>query len=393
MSNQFEAITIPKWGIEMTHGRIVAWKHSEGDRIGAGVELVEIETDKIVNSFEARVTGTLARILVPEGEELPVGALIGVVATGAYAPEELEAFIVAHSPGSAATANDNPADKAVQTVAETPQQQRVNISPALSRKLARAGVDPASVAGTGYEGRILKADADRAIAQQAADSTGTPEGVELGAAQRVVAQRLSKAQASVPLFHLQYRLDMEEALGRFRSNNPGISGAVNILLMQAMADGLMAMPELNISFDGEVIRPVVNANVALAVARDDNAVVAPVIGGVEDLDAGALAETLAAAIDRGRSGRLGPGDQGTAAVAISNLGAFGVSSFTAMVTPPQVMVLSVGALQRVPVWDVASNQFLPRQMLEVTLGCDHRVVNGAQGAAFLQRIEQFMQRQ
>lgn len=393
MSKQFEAITIPKWGIEMTHGRIVAWKYSEGDRIGAGVELVEIETDKIVNSFEARVTGTLARILVPEGEELPVGALIGVIATGAYAPEELEAFIVTHSPDSAATTNDNPADKAVQTVAETSQQQRVNISPALSRKLTRAGVDPASVAGTGYEGRILKADADRAIAQQAAGSAGASGGVELGAAQRVVAQRLSKAQASVPLFHLQYRLDMEEALGRFRSNNPGISGAVNILLMQAMADGLMAMPELNISFDGEVIRPVVNANVALAVARDDNAVVAPVIGGVEDLDAGTLAEALAAAIDRGRSGRLGPGDRGTAAVAISNLGAFGVSSFTAMVTPPQVMVLSVGALQRVPVWDVASNQFLPRQVLEVTLGCDHRVVNGAQGAALLQRIEQFMQRQ
>lgn len=393
MSKQFDAITIPKWGIEMTHGRIAAWKYSEGDRIGAGVELVEIETDKIVNSFEARVTGTLARILVPEGEELPVGALIGVVATGAYTPEELEAFIAAHSADSATTASDTPADSAVQTMAETPQQQRVNISPALSRKLTRAGVDPALVAGSGYEGRILKADADRAIAQQTAGSPGAPDGVELGAAQRVVAQRLSKAQASVPLFHLQYRLDMDDAVARFRSNNPGISGAVNILLMQAMADGLMAMPELNISFDGEVMRPVVNANVALAVARDDNAVVAPVISGVEGLDAGALAEGLAAAIDRGRTGRLGPGDQGIAAVAISNLGAFGVRSFTAMVTPPQVMVLSVGALQRVPVWDVASGQFMPRQVLDVTLGCDHRVVNGAQGAALLQRIDQFMQRQ
>jgi pyruvate dehydrogenase E2 component (dihydrolipoamide acetyltransferase) len=393
VSKQFDAITIPKWGIEMTHGRIVAWKYSEGDRIGAGVELVEIETDKIVNSFEARVTGTLARILVPEGEELPVGALIGVVATGAYGPEELEAFIAAHSPDSATTASDTPADSAVQTMAETPQQQRVNISPALSRKLTRAGVDPASVAGSGYEGRILKADADRAIAQQTAGSSGASDGVELGAAQRVVAQRLSKAQASVPLFHLQYRLDMDDALARFRTNNPGISGAVNILLMQAMADGLMAMPELNISFDGEVMRPVVTANVALAVARDDNAVVAPVISGVEGLDAGALAEGLAAAIDRGRTGRLGPGDQGIAAVAISNLGAFGVRSFTAMVTPPQVMVLSVGALQRVPVWDVASEQFMPRQVLDVTLGCDHRVVNGAQGAALLQRIDQFMQRQ
>ena len=393
MSKQFDAITIPKWGIEMTHGRIVAWKYSEGDRIGAGVELVEIETDKIVNSFEARVTGTLARILVPEGEELPVGALIGVVATGAYGLEELEAFIAAHSPDSATAASDTPADSAVQTMAETPQQQRVNISPALSRKLARAGVDPASVAGSGYEGRILKADADRAIAQQTAGSSRASDGVELGAAQRVVAQRLSKAQASVPLFHLQYHLDMDDALARFRTNNPGISAAVNILLMQAMADGLMAMPELNISFDGEVMRPVVTANVALAVARDDNAVVAPVISGVEGLDAGALAEGLAAAIDRGRTGRLGPGDQGIAAVAISNLGAFGVRSFTAMVTPPQVMVLSVGALQRVPVWDVASEQFMPRQVLDVTLGCDHRVVNGAQGAALLQRIDQFMQRQ
>ena len=97
MSKQFEAVTIPKWGIEMTHGRIVSWRYSEGDQIEAGAELVDIETDKIVNSFEARVSGTLAKILVPEEEELPVGALIGVLALQAFEPGELEAFITAQT--------------------------------------------------------------------------------------------------------------------------------------------------------------------------------------------------------------------------------------------------------------------------------------------------------
>ena len=395
MSKQFEAITIPKWGIEMTHGRIVDWKYAEGDVIEAGVELVEIETDKIVNSFEARVAGTLARIVVPEGDELPVGALIGVIARDPYHPDELDAFIAAHRaeppagtvPAESSLIGDPPTAAAPQAL--------FKISPALSRKLARAGIEPSTVTGSGPGGRILKEDVDRAIAagQAAPAMPGLiAEEVRLPAAQQAVAKRLMQAQGSVPLFHLQYRLEMAEALEQFRTAHPGISGSINILLMQGLAAALQEMPELNLTYDGAVARSVGSGNIGVAVARTDNAVAAPVIAAVEVQTAEELAGSLHAAIERARSGRLNPDDQSPAAIAISNLGGFGVTTFTAMVTPPQVMVLSVGALQRVPVWDDSTRQFVPREVLDVTLGCDHRVVNGAQGAALLQRLGRFMQR-
>ena len=249
--------------------------------------------------------------------------------------------------------------------------------------------------GSGPSGRILKEDLDRAIAagQAAPAMPGLiAEEVRLPAAQQAVAKRQMQAQGSVPLFHLQYRLEMAEALEQFRTAHPGISGSINILLMQGLAAALQEMPELNLTYDGAVARSVGSGNIGVAVARTDNAVAAPVLSAVEVQTAEELVGSLHAAIERARSGRLNPDDQSPAAIAISNLGGFGVTTFTAMVTPPQVMVLSVGALQRVPVWDDSTRQFVPGEVLDVTLGCDHRVVNGAQGAALLQRLGRFMQR-
>ena len=164
MSNALDAVTIPKWGIEMTHGTIVAWHKDEGDTVKAGEEIVDIETDKIVNSFEARTSGTLVRILAEVGEELPVGYLIGVIASEAVADDAIEAFIAAQS-------GDEDAVSEEETIAASPEVQiarhdRVSatrIAPALRRKLERAGIDPEQIEGSGPEGRITKEDVDRAI--------------------------------------------------------------------------------------------------------------------------------------------------------------------------------------------------------------------------------------
>jgi pyruvate dehydrogenase E2 component (dihydrolipoamide acetyltransferase) len=164
MSKSLDAVTIPKWGIEMTQGTIVRWHKDEGDTVVAGEEIVDIETDKIVNSFEARSSGTLVRILAEVGEELPVGYLIGVIASEAMSEDAIEAFI-------AAQISDEDTVSEKETVSASPEvhvgkNDRVSatrIAPALRRKLDRAGIDPERIEGSGPAGRITKEDVDRAI--------------------------------------------------------------------------------------------------------------------------------------------------------------------------------------------------------------------------------------
>ena len=164
MSKSLDAVTIPKWGIEMNEGTIVAWHKEEGDTVKAGEEIVDIETDKIVNSFEARSSGTLVRILAEVGEELPVGYLIGVIASEAVTDDAIEAFIAAQSSNEDAV----PEEEAISASPEVPiakhdRASATRIAPALRRKLERAGIDPEQMEGSGPEGRITKEDVDRAI--------------------------------------------------------------------------------------------------------------------------------------------------------------------------------------------------------------------------------------
>lgn len=394
MSKQFEAVTIPKWGIEMTHGRIVSWRYSEGDQIEAGAELVDIETDKIVNSFEARVSGTLAKILVPEEEELPVGALIGVLALQAFEPGELEAFITAQTTTAPANVDAPPPDVAVSasdsdTATGVEGSAVVKISPALRRKLEKAGLAAADVTGTGHDGRILKEDVDRALAGSKVEAGS--EGTILSATQSRIAKTLVDAQNSVPLFHIHRRLDVGGSIAALKQGNPNVRGVVTLLLLQGLRAALARYPELNVQFQGDAVRPVSGFNIALAVSRDDGAVSAPVLNDVPDEPVSAMAQRVSEIVDRARQGRLTPSDQQPAAITISNLGMYDVTAFTAMVTPPQVMVLSVGMIQTQPVWNAETQAFAPRECLDVTLGCDHRWVNGAQGAQLLKALADFMQ--
>ncbi|WP_435216704.1 2-oxo acid dehydrogenase subunit E2 [Luminiphilus sp. nBUS_07] len=386
MSKQFEAVTIPKWGIEMTHGRIVDWRYSEGEQIAAGAELVDIETDKIVNSFEARVSGSLAKILVPEGEELPVGTLIGVLAMTDFQQAELEAFIATHNLVEAR--NPEPASR-VEAPAREEVTAPVKISPALKRKLEKAGLSTGDVTGTGPNGRILKEDVDRALAHTEADSVSGAK--TLSATQGRIAQALVGAQNSVPLFHIQRRLNVGPAITALKRENPNLKSAITLLLLNGLRAALARHPELNVQFEGDTVRAVPTFNVALAVSRADGAVSAPVVGDVPGEAVTQLAQRVAEMVDRARQGKLTASDHLPAAITISNLGMYDVAAFTAMVTPPQVMVLSVGRVQIQPVWNDDSQAFEPQECLDITLGCDHRWVNGAQGAQFLKTLADTVQ--
>jgi len=377
VTDALDAVTIPKWGIEMTHGTIVAWHKSVGDTVTAGEEIVDIETDKIVNSFEARTSGTLVRILAEVGDELPVGQLIGVIAADAVEEEAIEAFVVAQR-GDAASDESSEAEAAVvANQADAAAPASVRIAPALRRKLQQAGIDPANVTPTGPHGRIVKADVDRALEQgESAVGGGQP----LSSHQATVARKLSQAQSSLPLYHVTMDVDAGAALS-------AVSGdaSLNDAIIAAVQRALLAHPELNQTFDGERLTAVDGQAVAVAVATDENIVLAPVIRTPAGASLDELSRESKDVIQRARSGRLASADQSPAAITVSNLGMYGVLSFTAMVTPPQIMVLSVGAVRRVPVFNEA-DEVVARSVMTLTLGSDHRVVNGAQAASFLATI-------
>ena len=381
MSEALDAVTIPKWGIEMTHGTIVAWHKSVGDAVKAGEDIVDIETDKIVNSFEARSSGILVRLLAGVGDELPVGHLIGVIASEAVADEAIDAFVAAQSGGGdAAPAVEKTLTDTEAAAPSGAGAATVRIAPALRRKLDAAGIDPSQITGTGPGGRIVKADVDLAIERGATPATPTSGGQTLSSQQTTVARKLSLAQSTLPLYHVSMDAQVDEALAMLPNG-----ASVNDLIIAAVQRALVAHPELNQTFDGERLTAVGGQPVGVAVATDANVVLAPVVQTAADAGLEELASHSRELISRARGGQMTASDQTPAAITVSNLGMYGVTAFTAMVTPPQVMVLSVGAVQRIPVFNEA-DEVVARSVITLTLGSDHRVVNGAQAAAFLKTV-------
>ena len=387
MTERLDAVTIPKWGIEMTHGTIVAWHKKVGDTIAAGEEIVDIETDKIVNSFEARTSGTLVRILAEVGAELPVGQLIGVIAPESVPESAVDAFVAAQ--GAVAVAAGEPDAAAVPATSVVSSGTAVKISPALRRKLESAGLSAEQVAGTGPGGRIVKEDVDRALADPSSASE-TASGKPLSAQQSTVARKLSNAQSTVPLYHVSFDVDVEAALASLAEGPQNAAGTINDLIIVAVQHALEGQPELNKAFDGERITAIAGQPVGLAVATENHVVFAPVVQTTVETPFVELVAQTRDLIGRTRAGQIRAEDAVPAAITISNLGMYGVSAFTAMVTPPQVMVLSVGAIRRVPAFD-AHGALVAQSIMTLTLGSDHRVINGAQAATFLGAIAKWLQ--
>jgi pyruvate dehydrogenase E2 component (dihydrolipoamide acetyltransferase) len=371
----------------MTHGTIVAWHKKVGDTIAAGEEIVDIETDKIVNSFEARTSGTLVRILAEVGAELPVGQLIGVIAPESVPESAVDAFVAAQ--GAVAVAAGEPDAAAVPATSVVSSGTAVKISPALRRKLESAGLSAEQVAGTGPGGRIVKEDVDRALADPSSASE-TASGKPLSAQQSTVARKLSNAQSTVPLYHVSFDVDVEAALASLAEGPQDAAGTINDLIIVAVQHALEGQPELNKAFDGERITAIAGQPVGLAVATENHVVFAPVVQTTVETPFVELVAQTRDLIGRTRAGQIRAEDAVPAAITISNLGMYGVSAFTAMVTPPQVMVLSVGAIRRVPAFD-AHGALVAQSIMTLTLGSDHRVINGAQAATFLGAIAKWLQ--
>lgn len=382
------AITIPKWGIEMERGTISEWRVAVGESVAKGDPLVDIETDKIVNSFEATEPGMLVRIIAQEGDELKVGTLIGVMATGPVTDAEVDAFVAAAAARSApapaapaaAAARTAPEAAAVTAAAAAPAVTGANtrITPALRRKAERLGIDVRTIPATGLYSRILRDDIERAAAQRA----GSGAVRNLSGAQKVIAERMVMAKQTIPHFHLHRDCPMDQALAALaRHRQDGLSTlTINHLLLNAVAQALGKHPSLNLNVRGGSVETLNTIDVALAVDTGET-LLTPVIRDIGEATLAQIAEAAGNAVERCKKGGISSADLQGGAVTVSNLGMLGVTSFTAIINPPQVMILAVGALQERLVMRDGSPAV--ERFCALTLGCDHRVINGAAGARFL----------
>lgn len=384
-------IAVPKWGIEMVEGTINTWHKQEGDAIAKGDEVFEMESDKIVNVWESPVDGLLRRIIAEEGDTHPVGVLLGVIAGADVDDGAIEEFIANFSAAEAAELETGspalePAPVASSAAIAPGSGRRVN--PIVKRLAADLGVDLESVVGTGRNGRITQQDVQAAAEGGGAVSTpATPaedvEVIPLSATRKTIARRLSEAKQQIPHFYLTVEFELDGLLAhRKQLNDSGdVKVSVNDLIVWCVSRALMKEPRANVNLVGDDIYQFKNANISVAIATDDGLYPAT-IRKANEMSPAEIATATAELAKKARTGKLTREDIGGGSFTVSNLGMFGVGSFTAIVNPPMGAILALGkGAQKVIVKD---GEQAIATMISATLSCDHRVIDGVVGAQFLQ---------
>jgi pyruvate dehydrogenase E2 component (dihydrolipoamide acetyltransferase) len=385
---------MPKWGIEMTEGTITQWNVALGERVTKGAPLLDVETEKIVNSAEAAADGVLRRILAASGDVRPVGALLGVIAEVSVGDPSIDEFIANFSAASVSFELEGGASIAAAPLA-TPEAVNagdVRVSPIARRLAELLGIDPSRVTGTGRNGRVSKEDVEAFAAQRT-----TPSSMQEPAERRrfsptraTIARRLLESKQTIP----HYRLAVEADAGRLLERKSELSQAtgqrisVNDLLVRACALALVRHPAINVQLEGDEVLFFAHADVAIAIATD-NGLVAPIVRAADLKSPREIAAATADLAQRAASGTLQRADLSGGTFTLSNLGMFGVARFDAIINPPQVAILAVGAAEQ----RVVSRQGAPAiaRMMTLTLSADHRVVDGAVAAEFLATLRSLIE--
>jgi len=404
-------VVMPRLSDTMEEGELATWLKNEGDTIAKGDILAEIETDKATMDLEAFESGVLEKHLVDAGSVVPIGTPVAIIGDGSGttdAPKKKDPPKAQETP----QAEEPPKAKEAPQVEEPPKSAsrnqasgKLRMSP-VARKIARDhGIDPATITGSGPQGRVVRADVEAAISQQAASPTapvspsataarpagamipGSDEEIPVNRIRKVAAKRLTESQA-VPHFFLTSVVDVEKLLA-FRSDvnesleAQGVRVSVNDLFVRAAAVTLRQHPEANSSWgDDSVIRRA-RVNIGIAVATDAGLLV-PVVHDAETKGLGAIAQETVALAEKARDGKLSPDEMSGGTFSISNLGMFGIDQFTAVINPPEAAILAVGAASPVPV--VRDGVLVEVPKLKITLTVDHRVMDGAVAANFLRDL-------
>jgi len=402
-------ILMPALSPTMETGTLAKWTVAVGDAVRSGDVIAEIETDKATMEVEAVDDGILASIMVAEGSEgVAVGTPIGRLAEDGESPDD-----VAAAPASTAPVAPEPAAAPVEeptqpTPAPVPAPAAVSSAPAnrifaspLARRIAAdRGVDLASLSGSGPHGRILRRDVEAAETAPAAVRPAVDQAVVQGAStlepnsqmRRIIASRLQESKQTAPHFYLTVDCEIDALLAARRQMNDlapeGVKISVNDLVIRAAAMALIKVPKANASWEGENTRLFTHADIAMAVAVDGG-LVTPVIWAAEKKGLAEIASVSRDLATRARDGKLAPEEFTGGSFTISNLGMYGVREFAAVINPPQGAILAVGAGEQRPV--VKDGQLAVATVMTVTLSADHRVVDGAVGAEWLQAFKGYVE--
>ena len=424
-------IEMPKLSDTMTEGTLVKWHKQVGDPVEIGDLLAEIETDKATMEMEAFDDGILTEILVREGDKAPIGAILAVLggdSPPAPKPPDLTKSV---SPPPAA----EPAPIAPPVVPSLPRSgERVVASP-LARKIAAdLGVDLTSVTGTGPAGRITRTDVEAASlapvkpapaasaeaaaaaalvaslkskplipaptppsAPQAIAPTAKPgdEIVELSTMRKIIASRLITSKTTIPHFYLHLEIDAAPLISLRRQINEqsehthGNKYSVNDFILKAVINAALVVPAVNASYAGDHIIRYKHIGLSIAIAVDDG-LVTPVIKEAETKSLLAISQAVKDFATRAKAKKLKPDEFDGGTITVSNLGAWGIESFDAIINPPQASILSVGAAIEKPV--VKAGQVVPGLRMNLGLSCDHRVIDGALGAQYLKEIKVLLEK-
>ncbi|WP_319476619.1 pyruvate dehydrogenase complex dihydrolipoamide acetyltransferase [Marispirochaeta aestuarii] len=399
----------------MEEGTIATWKKKEGDKLSEGDIICEVETDKATMDYESIQEGVLLKILVPEGEDAAVGVPIAIIGeegedisalekeaaeTGNEAEKEEEAA------GTSASEEKSEAEeeKAEKKRTDKPAAKKeaattdgwVKASP-LAREIARQrGIDIAAIEGSGPGGRVVKKDVESVPARAGrpaasgfapARAAGEDRTVKVSKMRKAIAGRLAESKFTAPHFYLNVSVRGEALMEARNRINKSLQEkiSVNAFIMKLAAEALKRHPRVNAAWEGDTIREFGSVDIGLAVALDDG-LITPVVRncgnkGITEID-GELKEL----IPRAQEGKLAPEEYSGAGFSVSNLGSFGIEEFTAIINPPGSAILAVGALNKVPV--VQEDGSLGTGLvMKFTLSCDHRVIDGAEGARFMATLK------
>lgn len=418
----------------MEEGQLVRWLKSEGDSVSNGEILAEIETDKAVMELVARGEGVLRKVLIPEGATAPVGEVIAVIA----GPDEDISSLLASAGRATSSPTGAPSPEAAapgapEEASEVQDQEdegvvdsgggeaaprstglggRVRASPLARRLATEADMDLQRVHGSGPGGRIVKRDVEAAKAGVGAASMAPVPGprAEVGTAsvrapgvdfedmplsqmRKTIAKRLVESLGPVPHFFLRITADMSRTLeARKRVNRlleaQGDKVSINDFILKATANALERHPEVNAQWTGDAIRRHYRVHLAVAVAVDDG-LITPVIRDANRKGLAQIAREVRELAELGREKKLRPEEYSGSTFSVSNLGMFGIHEFTGVINPPEAGIIAVGGIEDTPV--VEDGQVAVRPLMKVTMSCDHRVIDGATGARFLQTLKEMLE--
>ena len=404
-------IDMPQLGLTMEKGTILQWLRAEGGKLDKGQPVVLIQTEKVEYEVEAPAAGTLLKVVAKEGEELPVGGLMGILGQPG---EDVSALLAgATASGEPSTqrvpeSREPGAESRVEVAARVPGE-RIKISPVAKKLAQEHGIDIATLTGSGPEGRIVREDVERAIATKSREPQpalragypesreqrgAAPEVIPLAGIRKVIFDRMGQSWREAARVTLFADADMTEvvrlrqAKGAEWERRFGIKPSYSDLIHMAVARALREEPRINCRLDGQGVRIRKEVNLAFAIDLGEG-LVAAVIKNADKKSLGDLAKEAQDLAERARSGRLVPDDMADGTFTVTNLGRLGVESFTPIINPPQAGILGIGRIMEKPV--VLGRDIHIRSMMTLSLVFDHRLIDGAPAAKFLAKVKELLE--